>query len=86
MLACKWILYDDNLFSLVAVFIYNLIIQHSYKSLPFAVEIIFIIKLQVNLRHLTIHNFPADSICGLPLNLYYEPLHIDCYNQDLAIY
>lgn len=44
ILACKWTLYANNLFSLVAVFIYNLIIQPSCKPLLFAVEIIFIIK------------------------------------------
>ena len=47
-LAYKWMLYDNNLFSLVAVFIYHVIIQHSCKSLLFDVEIIFIIKQQVN--------------------------------------
>lgn len=55
-----------TIFSLGAVFICNLIIQHSYKSLPFAVEIILITKQQVNLGHLTIHSFPVDSIDGLP--------------------
>lgn len=51
LLTCKWTLYANNLFSLVAVFIYNSITQHSCKSLPFAVEIIFIIKQEVHLRH-----------------------------------
>lgn len=51
LLTCKWTLYANNLFSLVAVFIYNSITQHSCKSLPFAVEIIFVIKQEVHLRH-----------------------------------
>lgn len=73
ILDCKLTLYANNLFSLVAVFIYNTIIQHSRKSLPFSREIILIIKQQVHLRYLTIHNFPVDSICGFPLNHYHEP-------------
>lgn len=85
ILACKRTLYANNLLSLVAVFIYNLIIQHSCKSLLFAVEIIFITKQQVHLRHL-IHNFPVDNIHGLSLDNYHAPLLFDQYNQDLAIY
>lgn len=53
LLTCKWSLYANNLFSL-AVFICDSITQHSCKSLLFAVEIIFIIRQQVHLRHLTI--------------------------------
>lgn len=51
-------------------------------------EIIFIIKQQVNLTHLTIHNFPVESIYGRPGNHYHyhEPLCFDYYNHNLAIY
>lgn len=76
ILACKWTLYANNLFSLVAVFIYNLIIQPSCKPLLFAVEIIFIIKQKVHLRHL-IHNFPDDNVYGLSLRNYHLPLLFD---------
>lgn len=48
LLTCKWILYANNLFSLVAVFIQYSITQHSGKALPFAEEIRFVIKKHVH--------------------------------------
>lgn len=86
LLTCKWSLCANNLFSLVAVFICNSITQHLCKSLLFAVEIIFIIRQQVHLRHLAIHSFPADSIYGLPLDHYHASVLFDYFNQDLANY